>query len=62
MGFDEIVWRSPESIEELAEVTRAIAEAHQEMDDLDDLEVQNELESLQILKNIDISQLGDLDG
>ena len=58
-GFYEVVWQTPQSIDELKQVADIVAEAHR---GIDDDEFSRDFEALQQLKNIDLSQLGDEDG
>jgi hypothetical protein len=60
-GYDEIVWRAPESVDELSEVTRAVSEAHQQLQGLQDEEFERELEALRQLRDIDLSLIKDDD-
>jgi len=61
-GYDQIVWRTPETIEEVAEITNLVAEAHRDtMGDEEDFDRDFEAFS-QHFKGIDTSLLGDDDG
>lgn len=61
-GFDEIVWRTPESIEEAMEVTKIVAEAHKglNLDDDDNFDEQFAIFQKN-LANIDTDLIGDED-
>lgn len=60
-GYDQIVWRAPESIEEAMEITNLVAEAHRDLEDNDDFD--QRLEELhKAVNGIDTSLLGDDDG
>lgn len=62
-GYDEIVWRAPESMEEFREVNQAVSEAYQQTQIIqDDEEFQRELEMLQQFKDINLSLIKDEDG
>ena len=65
MGYDEIVWSSPESLEEVQELMDAVAHAHKNFQPTnfeEDEEFNRQLEALKSFKNIDLSQLGEDDG
>ena len=61
-GYDEIVWHTPQSLEEAAEITRMVSAAHESSEqEEEDQNFQDQLRALQLFKGIDISQLGDED-
>jgi len=57
LGYSEIVWKAPETVEEAQEVLNAISNAHKNLDKDEDFE--KDLELLQQFHGIDVSQLGD---
>jgi len=56
MGFDEIVWKTPESLEEFQEIEKLFGNAEQEL-----VTVSNDTPSV-IFSDIDLSELGEDDG
>ena len=61
LGYDEIVWRAPETIEEAMEITSTISNALHSIPGFD-VDLQEQMEALQQFGGIDISLLGDEDG
>ena len=60
LGYDQIIWGSPETAEEAAELMSIISDAHKNIDKEDQDEIlPEELSALQTFRGIDISQLGD---
>ena len=60
-GFDQVVWRTPETFQEISELTNIVAEAHKELEQ--DETFDSEIEALaQHFKGLDTSLLGDDDG
>jgi acetoin utilization deacetylase AcuC-like enzyme len=57
LGYSEIVWKTPETVEEAQEVLSAVAEAHKNIKKDEDFD--KDLELLKQFHGIDISQLGD---
>jgi len=65
LGYDAIEWRTPETLEEVMELTRIIQEAHGQVEDNLNIEDQEgweeKLKALQTFSGIDINLLGDED-
>jgi hypothetical protein len=57
LGYTEIVWKSPETVEEAQEVLAAVSQAHKQLEKDEDLE--KDLEALRKFNGIDLSQLED---
>lgn len=57
LGYEQIVWKSPETIEEAQEVISVISDAHKNLGQDEDFE--KEFELLKQFNGIDVSQLGD---
>jgi len=57
LGYSEIVWKTPETVEEAQEVLSAISNAHKDLEKDEDFE--RDLELLQQFHGIDVSQLGE---
>ena len=57
LGYEQIVWKSPETIEEAQEITSLISDAHKNLSQ--DKDFEKELELLKQFNGIDVSQLGD---
>ena len=66
LGYDHVVWKTPESIEEAEFLLDVIARTNKEINNDETLgkEVDNspEINFLKQFEGIDISQLGELDG
>jgi len=62
LGYDQIVWGTPETAEEAAELMSLISEAHRDVErDPQEEILPEELAALQTFRGIDVSQLGDED-
>jgi len=57
LGYSQIVWKAPETVEEVQEVLSAISNAHKNLEQDEDFE--RDLALLQQFNGIDVSQLGD---
>jgi len=57
LGYSQIVWKTPETVEEAQEVLSVISNAHKEI--AKDEDFKKDLELLQQFHGIDVSQLGD---
>lgn len=57
LGYSQIVWKTPESVEEAQEVLEAVTNAHKSFEKDEDFE--KDLELLKQFQGIDVSQLGD---
>ena len=57
LGYSQIIWKAPETVEEAQEVLSAISDAHKNLQKDEDFE--RDFALLQQFNGIDISQLGD---
>ena len=57
LGYSQIVWKAPETVEEAQEVLSAISNAHKDLKQDEDFE--RDLELLQQFHGINVSLLGD---
>ena len=63
LGYSEIIWRAPETVEEAAEIMSVVEQAHRQIKDIeeDPEEFEQQLEALKMFKGVDVTQLGDND-
>ena len=57
LGYSQIIWKAPETVEEAQEVLSAISDAHKNLQKDEDFE--RDFALLQQFNGIDISQFGD---